>query len=243
MKLDQCISTLQALNEEERGAFRHFAPIPKVVLLVGYLVLVVSFERYDWRGTLILALVPYVLAVLGGLSPWFILKRACVALPFVLCAGGANFFFDSPANAGISLGVLTAKTFGTVGGVLLLTLTTSMSGITGALAALRVPCLLILQIQLMFRYLILAMEEALHITNAYHLRNPECRLIPVRDWGQLAGQLFIRTVRRGNGVYAAMQCRLFSARKVVSEVRRTRTREWLVVFVLLLAFGCVRWFL
>ena len=118
-----------------------------------------------------------------------------------------------------------------------------MSGITGALAALHVPCLLILQIQLMFRYLILAMEEALHITNAYHLRNPECRMIPVRDWGKLAGQLFIRTVRRGNGVYAAMQCRLFSARTVISEVRRTRKREWLVVFVLLLAFGCVRWFL
>jgi len=243
MKLDHCIATLQTLNEDERGPFRHFAPVPKVVLLVGFLALIVSFGRYDWAGTFSLALVPYILAILGGLSPWFILKRACVALPFVLCAGAANCFFDSPTGGAISLGVLAAKTFGTVGGVLLLTLTTSMSGITGALAALRVPCLLILQIQFMFRYLLLAMEEAQRVTSAYRLRNPECGLIPMRDWGQLAGQLFIRTVRRGNAVYAAMQCRLFSARTPVSEAQRARKREWGVVLLLLLAFGAVRWFL
>ncbi|MDO4630399.1 MAG: energy-coupling factor transporter transmembrane component T [Planctomycetia bacterium] len=252
-KLTYYIETLTAVGTQNSGGLCACAPLMKVVLLVGYLILLVSFSRYAWEGVFLFTLLPYVVAWGSGISPISLAKRVLIALPFVVCAGVANCFFDRASveifsgvvlsGGFLSLLVLTAKTFGAVGAVLLVSLTTSMSGITGALATLRVPCLMILQIQLMLRYLVLTMEEALHITNAYFMRNPDCKLIPMRDWGTLTGQLFIRTVRRGNAIYAAMQCRLFSARAPISEAQRPRKRDWCVTVLLLFSLACARFFL
>ncbi len=252
-KLTYYIETLTAVGTQNSGGLCACAPLTKVVTLVGYLILLVSFPRYAWNGVFLFAFLPYAAAWGCGISPFFLAKRVLIALPFVLCAGVANCFFDHASveifsgvalsGGFLSLLVLMAKTFGAVGAVLLVSLTTSMSGITRALAMLRVPCLMIIQIQLMLRYLILTMEEALHITNAYFMRNPDCKRIPVHDWGMLAGQLFVRTVRRGNAIYAAMQCRLFSARAPVSDVQRPRKHDWWATVLLLFSLACARFFL
>ncbi len=245
--------TLSGLNATPpTSALRRVSPLPKVCFTLGFLILAVSFDRYAWVGCALFALVPFLIAWLGGLSVPAIFRRALVAFPFVLCAGVANLFFDrtpikvaggfSLSGGAVSLFVLIAKTLATVGIVLVLSATTSIQEISGACVRLRVPCILVLQIQLLFRYLLLVAEEARDLADAYFLRNPACRIVPVRDWGMLAGRLFLRSVARGNAVYRAMQCRLFNAGRPLAKSARGSFGEWSVCLPILGFFCLLRGF-
>ena len=64
------------------GAFSRLAPLPKVCLVLGFLILTVSFGRRAWCGCTLFAVVPYLLARAGGVSPVVLLRRASLALPF-----------------------------------------------------------------------------------------------------------------------------------------------------------------
>lgn len=238
-------------HDEDRGGRRlsGVSPFPKTCFVLAFLVLTVSFPRYAALGCTLFALFPYVAAHMGGYSAASLLRKSALALPFVLCAGIANLFFDRTplAFAGsvhlpggvVSLWALVAKTLATTGLVLLLAESTSIAGISGALLRLRLPCVFVLQIQLLLRYLPITAEEARLIAHAYLLRNPGCRVIPVRDWGHVAGQLFVRCVFRADAVYQAMQCRLFHAGRPLSKGEAGTRDEWiacLTLFLLLLLF-------
>ncbi len=232
---------------ERRSPFARFSPLPKVCFVLGFLVLTVSFGRYEWIGTTLFALVPFLFARIGDVPPGGLLARAALALPFVLCAGAANLLFDRepvcvmdgvflPGGV-LAFWVLSAKTLAATGMVLLLAATTSISGISGALVRLHVPCILILQIQLLCRYLVLTAEEAGNLSHAYFLRNPGCRILPARDWGMICGRLFLRSVERAEGVYRAMQCRLFHAGERLPPGEAGTPLEW-GIGVLLFAVLC-----
>ena len=191
--------SLQGLQQMRHTAasspFCRIAPLPKVCFVLGFLLLTVSFGHYSLAGAVLFALTPFLLAVRGGVPAGTLFCRALTALPFVLCAGIANLFFD------------------------------------------RLPCLLILVLQLLYRYLFLLAEEAVNLRNAYFLRNPGCRVIPVREWGVLTGRLFIKSVERADAVYAAMQCRLFRAGAPLRAGRQGSWNEW-AGFVLLFGVFC-----
>ena len=232
------------------GPLTRLSPLPKVCFVLGFLVLTVSCDRYDWRGSTFLACAPFLLARFGGIAVTGLLRRALWALPFVLCAAAANLFFDRERIATlcgmelpgglISFWVLTAKTLATTGMVLLLTATTTLTGISGALAQLHVPCILILQLQLLCRYLMLTAEEARNLSHGYFLRTPGSRHLPVRDWGMLFGRLFLRSVERANAVYQAMQCRLFHAGKPLERSGTGSCGEWSACLLVLGLFSILR---
>ncbi len=235
--LEKAIPALQSGYCAKRAALRRIAPVPKTTFCIAFLALAISFPRYDALGCVLFAFVPLLLALIGRVPLAPLGRRVLAALPFVLCAGIANCFFDhariellpgifAPGGV-VSLLVLILKTCATVGMVLLLTATTPFNEIAGALHRLHVPCLLILQLQLLFRYLALVMEEARNVSNAYFLRNPECRLVPLRDWGPLVGRLFLRSVERSNAVWRAMQCRLFHAGNPLPSTSGSSWAEWL----------------
>jgi len=143
------------------GFLRRLSPLPKVCFALGFLALVVSFGRYGWRGCVVFALLPFLAAALGGISLAWLGRRALLALPFVLCAGVANLFFDHrpvevwngaevPGGV-VSLVVLIAKTAAAVGVALTLSASTRIGEMAGAMAFFRVPCILILQFQLVLK--------------------------------------------------------------------------------------------
>lgn len=234
----------------DRGGALQIAPFPKTVFVLAYLILLVSIRRYDWLRALLFAAFPCVLARAGGLSIGFFLRRTLAALPFVVCAGLANLFFDrapqpflpglSAPGGVLSFLVLAEKTLGSVFMVLLLSTTTPMQGLAGALTRLHVPCLLVVQIQLLFRYLFVLADEARTRVQAYQLRNPGVRAIPLRDWGGIVGRLFLRSVGRANGVYRAMACRLYRADAPLPTGDAGTAREWTGVFILFLGLCLLR---
>ncbi len=253
-ELNRSLSLLRLLPlAAADGAAARPAPLPKVVFVLAFLVLTVSFGRYDWAGALLFAPFPFLAAAVEGVRLRPLLLRTLAALPFVCCAGLANCFFDrapleilpglSLPGGAVSLAVLAAKTFGSVGMVLLLTSTTPATELAGALTALRVPCLLVLQLQLMLRYLPLVIEETGNSVTAYFLRNPGRRTIPVRDWGKVAGRLFMRSFERSNAVYRSMQCRLFDARAPLPAARRAAAAQWAGAAALIAIFCALRYML
>ncbi|MDO4551333.1 MAG: cobalt ECF transporter T component CbiQ [Planctomycetia bacterium] len=241
------------LTAGEASILRRFSPVPKVTVCLVFLVLSVSFGRYDWMGCMVFACIPFFIALTAEVPVCDLLKRCCMAFPFVLCAGIANCFFDrnpveifswwEVSGGVVSLFVLMMKTLAAVGMVLTLTACTPMTEIAGALRRFHVPCVLILQLQLLFRYLWLLMEESRNVVQAYFLRNPECRIIPYRDWGNVVGRLFLRTVERAGAIYRAMQCRLFHAGNPLSAAASGSLKEWVEASFLMLLLFILRYFL
>lgn len=240
-------------RDGEDGRNRRLAavsPFPKTCFLLAFLVLVVSFPRHAACGCALFAVFPFAAAHLGGYSARGLLRRSLMALPFVLCAGLANLFFDrtptvlfpgmSISGGVMSFAVLVCKTLASTGLVLLLASSTSPSGISGALLRLRLPCVFVLQIQLLLRYLPMTIVEARLVAHAYLLRNPGRSVIPMRDWGRVAGQLFVRCMVRADAVYHAMQCRLFHAGKPLPGNELGSLKEWGVCLVLLFILSVLR---
>ena len=251
--LDNAIAVLRTHQDTEHGPLGAVSPLPKVLVTFAYLLLAVSFRSHDCLGTAIFALLPYVFGAICRISPWFLLKRASLALPFVLCAGLANCWFDRvpvnvlphfslPGGVVVLVG-LVCKTLGTVAAVTLLAATTSISQISAALTSLHVPCPIVVQLQLLFRYLLLTFEEMRTIVTAYRLRAASTGGIPLRHWGAIVTRAFLRAGNRGNAIYLAMQCRLFDARRPLPKPARPTPREIFATALAIAALVGLRFFL
>jgi cobalt/nickel transport system permease protein len=60
---------------------------------------------------------------------------------------------------------------------------------------------------LTFRYIHVLGEEAATMSLAYHLRGSGRKGIALHDWGPMAGQWLLRTLKRADRVFQAMLCR------------------------------------
>ncbi len=250
MNLNNSIQTLHELSILNQDGGQQYAPLPKVLTTIVFLIITVSFGRYDWLGTLVFSTIPFAAAVIISVRTIQMFKQTLVALPFVLCTGIANCFFDfTPViilnqfvapGGWVSLTVLIFKTLASVGAVLLLAKTTSMTDITAALSSLHVPCILVMQIQLLFRYLILVLEELRISVQAYFMRAGQKRLIPLKDWAKIIGGLLIKSLDRANAVYLAMQCRLFDARNPLPASRKASAEQWLAAVLCMQFFLLIR---
>ncbi len=117
-------------------------PLVKLVSAFCYIVLVVSFGRAEFGRLVPFVFYGVVLMALSG-TPWTaVLKRAALALPFVVVAGLSNVIFDravafSLAGITVSVGVvsfftLIYRTFLCVTAVLLLVAVTPVNDLTFA---------------------------------------------------------------------------------------------------------------
>lgn len=245
---------MRLMNDNRKnGVLSGFHALPKTVCVSIFIVLAVSFGRYDIAGTGVFAVIPFALSRLSA-NTGLLFKRTLCALGFVVLAGAANCFFDTrkivyssglELQGGVaSLIVLIFKTFATAGAATLLVSTSGADEITRSLRKLGVPGILVFQIRMMIRYIELVFAEALSMKNAYFLRNPSRRTIPVSDWGKLAGQLFIRTNERSKRIYLAMKCRLFDFSEMDREnFDNPSKRHWIICACAILIFAILRCFL
>lgn len=223
-------------------------PRAKVIATVVYIVCVVSYGKYDLLGLLPFAIFPVVIATEGGLPLRFLGRLLLIVSPFALVMGAFNPVFDHEIVAhiggwGVSGGwvsyvSIVLRFLLTAGGALVLTATTSFSGICLALQKLRVPDVLVTQLLLLFRYIFVLGDEAARLGQARRLRSFGRRGMDWRVYGQMLGQLLLRAFARAQRVYLAMKCRGFSGEIRVAERLRFRTADllftlsWSAVFIL-----------
>lgn len=194
-------------------------PLVKLVTTVIYLVVVVSFDRYEITGLLPLLLYPVLVITLAELPVKPILKRMLPVAPFVIGIGILNPVFDHQVfvigSLTLSRGWVTfisifLKCVLTVSAAILLIATTGMDRLAGALRMLKVPRLFVLQLLLTYRYISVLIEEVFRIWRAYSIRSPHQKGIHRRAWGSLLGQLILKTLERAQRVYRAMCLRGFT---------------------------------
>ncbi len=224
----------------------------KIAGTLGYILVVVSFPAYAFSGLVPFLAYPILAAAIARM-PWRLLcLRTALALPFIAFAGTANLLFDRETAAtlfgiGISGGllsfaVLILKTVLTVSSALILAGTTPLNDLAAGLRRLRVPCVLVIQFMLTWRYLEVLMAEAMHTWRAYRLRSAGGAAVRFGDWPGLMGHLFLRSLDRAGRIYQAMQCRGFNVESAVNDERKATPAQMSAVALFLAACVLFRCF-
>ena len=229
-------------------------PLVKLIVTIGYIVAVVSFQKYDVPGLVGMAVYPIAVFMLSELSFWDSVKRLRLVLPLILLLGILNPIFDkTPVLIGgvrISAGVLSMLTlimkgvFSVLASYLLIA-TTGIEKLCYALRLLRVPKTVVTQFMLTYRYISVLLSEAERITQAYSLRAPKQRGVHFRVWGSLTGQMLLRSVDRANAVYDSMLLRGYKGEYYMGGSLTVCKRDaayllvWLGIIILFRAFPVV----
>ncbi len=225
-KISKAIVEIEHLSQraEQNQWVNLIHPLVKLFLTILYIVLVVSFPKYDLAGVCAMALYPIIAFNMADLSWKSALHRLRVVLPLVCIVGVFNPIFDREI---VSYMMLGGKMIGISGGVLsmlslmvkgvltvlasyLLIATTTIEKVCYALRQIHVPKVMVTQILLIYRYITVMLEEVHRIAQAYSLRAPGQKGVHFKAWGSLVGQLLLRSMDRADDVYASMCLRGFS---------------------------------
>ncbi len=201
----------------------------KVPLVIVFILATSLVPIGAWPFYLLLIAVLLSSEILSDLGVLFFLKRAVLALPFVLAA--LPVLFTQVGTVWISLpfglaitaqGVerfisVALKAWISIQAAILLASTTPFPDILLALRAMRLPKVLVSIIGLMWRYLFVIVDETIRMMNARSSRSgassdPSHRQGGSVVWrakvtGGMAGNLFIRSIERSDRIYHAMLSR------------------------------------
>lgn len=192
-------------------------PLVKLCLTIFYIVLTVSFGKYDLMGVAAMFIYPFVMFQIGDISFRDALKRLKIVLPLVCIVGLFNPIFDTDlvnlygdiqVRAGlISMITLMLKGIFTVLASYIFIASTTIERICYAMRLLHLPKIFVTEIALIYRYIVLLLSEAHTMAEAYALRAPGQKGVAYKVWGSFIGQLILRSVDRADNVYNAMNLR------------------------------------
>lgn len=246
-KLEKALYEMNLLKEQaEGGSLLNRRPsLFKLLLTIWYILITVSFDKYDIFGLAAMGIYPLVFFIFYEIPFRQCLKRIRIVLPFLLAAGVVNPIWDRnivgtlgslPVSGGIiSMVTLMLKGFFTVLAVYLLMVSTSIEKICGALYKLHMPAVMVTMCLLIYRYLFLLLQEAGRMMQAYSLRAPGQKGVQIKAWGSLAGLLLLRSMERAENVYESMRLRGFETEGGANAFHYTEEKK--------AAFGEVLWFL
>lgn len=189
----------------------------KLLSTIVYILIVMSFDKYDLSGLVPMLLWPVLLYQISGIPVSTCFYKLRIVMPLVMAVGLFNPLFDREimlriGSIGISGGVISMLTL-MLKGVLclmmsfLLVATTPFDTICAAMRTAHVPMTLVTLLLLTYRYVGVMTEELAVMTDAYHLRAPGQKGIQFSAWGSFLGQLLLRTMDRAQELYAGMLLR------------------------------------
>ena len=194
----------------------------KLLAVVAYTVVVISFNRYAVTELAPLAVLPLAMLWFGGIPTWFALRRVIVLSPFILFVCLLSPWYDrAPQEAAFgpwrfvvaggwitSVDVAIKFTLGVLALTALMS-TTPFPLLLEAMRRLGAPRMLPMQLGFLYRYLFVLIDEAMRVRRARDFRGAALapagrRLAAV---GGIVGNLFVRTLERSERIYTAMAAR------------------------------------
>ena len=205
-------------------------PRVKLVLAIAFILTASLVPFGAWPIYILLFALSMSIVVASELGVKYVLKRAALAIPFVLAAVPLLFTITGPALLTIPIGsaVLTLTSAGlerfvsialkswiSVQIAIVLAASTSFPDLLVAMRAIKLPRLLVAVFGLMWRYLFVMADEVLRLLRARSARSGELEGYKAGStlaWrakvtGGMAGNLFVRSLERGDRIYAAMAAR------------------------------------
>ncbi|MBV5297458.1 MAG: cobalt ECF transporter T component CbiQ [Rhodoferax sp.] len=221
----------------------------KILVTLGFIVTVVSFDRYAVAALLPLALFPVILAALGNIPERVIGRSVLLAAPFAVMLGALNPFFDQQvvlqvAGYGITGGWLSfasilVRFVLTVSAGLILVASTGFAPLCAGLGRLGLPQVLTTQLLLLHRYAGVLANEAARMSQARELR-ANGRALPLAVYGPLLGHLLLRALQRAQRIHQAMLARGFDGQLHRSASLAWQRRDTLFLGACLLGFVLAR---
>lgn len=235
------------------SAVHRLDPRVKVVATLAFILSVALLPDAAWPayGAALLGVMGVVLA--ARLSPWLVVRRSLVGLPFLLAAVTVLFIpgravLTGPwgleiTDAGLArFGSILVRSLVSIQAAVWLTATTRFPDILHALRHLKAPAVLVSIIAFMYRYLFVLVEEVERLLRARAARS--ARLAGTRGGGSLrwraavaghmAGQLFVRSLDRSDRVYHAMLARGYRGELLTLAPHAMRPLDWAALLLSLI---------
>ena len=218
-KMEKALWELSEMDElaAQDSPIHRLSPTAKLLTAIAYILVVVSYHKYDLSGLIVMLLYPVLLFQLSDIPITVCFYKLRIVLPLVMAVGLFNPFFDRApffylGSVPVSGGVVSMLTL-MLKGVLclmvsfLLMATTPIDSLCAALRKLHIPGMLVTLLLLTYRYVGVMTEELAVMTYAYHLRAPGQKGIHVSAWGSFLGQLLLRSMDRAQELYSSMLLR------------------------------------
>ncbi len=200
------------------------------------------------------AIYPIVVAAILGLSFTKIFLQSLYVLPLLIFIGIFNPIMDnkivfSIGSLGISNGWITFSSIILRGllaveSVLILIEKSGFLQICRGLRNLGIPSFLTNQLLFVYRYLTVLLLEMVRLRRAIDSRGFGRKHLPMKLWGKVLGQLFIRTIDRSDRIYQSMLARGFTGEMPPPMGTSSKIKTQDVVYCLswILLFICLRIF-
>lgn len=252
-KMEKALSELAQMDEfaVQASPVHDLNAGAKLLSTVIYILIVMSFDKYDLSGLVPMVLWPVFLFQLSGIPVRTCFYKLRIVLPLVMAVGLFNPFFDRDilvniGNIGVSGGVISMITLMLKGvfclmASFLLVATTPFDSICAALRRIHVPATLVTLLLLTYRYVGVMTEELAVMTDAYHLRAPGQKGIHVSAWGSFLGQLLLRSMDRAQELYASMLLRGYHQHFHYAPSKPFRGRDAVYLLLSLLFFLLMRY--
>ena len=225
-------------------------PAAKLTVTIVYILITISFSKYDLGGLVPMVLWPVLLFQISGIEVRCCFYKLGIVLPLVMAVGLFNPVFDRGillrlGGVAVSGGVVSMLTLMLKGvfclmASFLLMATTPIDSLCAALRRLHVPKLLVTLLLLTYRYVGVMTEELAVMTEAYHLRAPGQKGIHISAWGSFLGQLLLRSMDRAQELYSSMLLRGYRQEFRYADIRPFRARDALYMILCAAAFLLLR---
>ena len=247
-KIRGAIHNIHIEDDWKKGKESWIHPLARLLVALCYVLLVVSFEKYDLSGLAGMVLYLLALGIWDEISIKDMLHRLFPVLLLTGMAGSANPFLDrgiywqmgSLAVTGgmVSMVTLLLKGVFCVTASYFLIMKTGMEGICYSLRCLHVPKEFVTVLLLIYRYLIVLLKEVERMLQAYKLRAPGQKGIHVKAWGAFVGQLLLRSIDRAETVYESMLLRGYHGEFTGRNPHWNRTASlcYAVIWIMVLMF-------
>jgi len=227
----------------------------KLILAVFFILTTALTPVAAWPVYILLLAIVFSIALLSELGIGFVLKRAVLALPFMLAA--IPIIFTIPGTPLFEFHIFSWTFTATVEGIerflsialkswisvqmaIILASSTPYPDLLVAMRAVHIPRLLVAIFSLMWRYLFVMVDEALRLLRARasrsghsgnsHLKTGGSIAWRARVAGGMAGNLFLRGYERSERIYMAMLSRGYDGEIRTTSLAKMSPGSWLILF-------------
>ena len=229
-KFENAIHEMCAIENQagEDNFLNNIHALAKLFVTVLYVCMVTSFPKYNVTGLVEMIIYPLIIFNLGDIKFGKCIKRIRLILPLICIIGIFNPFFDR--------NVLMIKGILTVIAIYILIITTTIDRVCMALRKIHIPEIIVMIIQLIYRYINVLLKETKRIVEAYSLRAPGQKGINFKAWGSLPGQLLLRSIDRATDVHNSMSLRGYNLNNVRIRNYKLSSRDyvWMIVWTLVI---------
>lgn len=225
-------------------------PISKLLITLIYVIVVVSFPKYDLSGLIVMVLYPIFMFQMADISVRQCFYKLRVVMPLVCAVGIVNPFLDHTpmmqigniviTGGMISMITLMLKGIFSLMASFLLIATTSIDAICAALRKIHVPDIMVTLLLLTYRYVGLMLEEVGVMYDAYMLRAPGQKGVHISAWGSFLGQLLLRSLDRGEELYNSMQLRGYRGEFYYADIPEFQKNSLIYILLCVIFFLVVR---